>query len=290
MATKPLHLSLLFSLVVMPVWAGSSTSNQVDEAKSASSIELTNEFQSLLTPGKEVGWVTDAAKPRQGGQEGKEIFQVKGKEILVYEGASAEHHQPIAVFSTQQSFSEYVFEVDYRWTGPRYHPRIDADRDAGVLFHLEDKTPMKVWPPCVECQIGESAAGGPYVTGDLWVIGKHYRVQTPRRGGKYASVKDGGKLETVGAKPFVPSRTPITAVKPDLMEWNTIRIVVKANEYAIFQVNGKTVNEVVNIERRVDDQWTPLKAGRIGFQAEYAGLIYRDPRIRQILPDDAKPE
>lgn len=256
-------------------------------------IELTDTFQPMLAKdGTLKGWSVMAKptdKEHPGLQDASAIFTTRDDLIVTYAGAEPGSEQTVAALTFDQSFSEYVFEIDYCWLGARFKPRDNAPRDAGVLFHLYPDGPRKIWPACIECQIGESDLGGPFVSGDLWVVGEEHRVEMPQKDGKFAPLTEGSVLTKVGEKRNAKGLAGAAAREPGMEVWNTVRVIVKADQYAIFQINGQTVNEVYNIQRKVDEKWVPLTEGPISLQAEWAEMLYRNPRIRKILPTDAKP-
>lgn len=244
------------------------------------------EFVSLLKDGTLEGW--SLGQRDEGGADAmpaEEVFSVYGDVIHVYAGGKEGSGQRRAILTTDASFSAYVFEVDFCWLANRFDQRKSAERDAGILFHIPDG-PLKVWPSSVEMQIGESEPGGPYVTGDLWVLGADTRVRNARVGKTYKPDEVDGELAIVGAKPWDASRTTVGAAHAGTREWNTLRVVVDADRRAIFLVNGEKVNEVFLMEREIEDEWKPLKSGRIGLQAEWAEMLYRNPRIRAIKQSD----
>lgn len=190
----------------------------------------------------------------------KYLFKVKKNRIDVlfdWKGNEA----PFGLLTTIKKYSSYNLELEYKWGKRKFKPRLDAKRDAGILFHINDK--VAVWPKSLECQIQEND------TGDLWVI----------RGPKVTAVnKD--KLETVlnsaGEKKYLRS------VKYDNHEkegWNTVRVEVRANKWARFYVNGEIVNEIKNF---YDENGNTLENGFIGIQAEGAELSYRNIRIQEV--------
>lgn len=251
---------------------------------------LGSEFKPLLKAGTLGGW--SVGQREEGGADAmraEDIFSVYGDVIHVYAGGKEGSGQRRAILVTDAAFSAYVFEVDYCWLANRFDQRKTADRDAGVLFHIPDG-PLEVWPSSVEMQIGESSPGGPYVTGDLWVLGKDTRVRNARVDGQYNPGRGDGALDIVGAKPWDASRTSTGAAHAGARQWNTLRVVVDADRRAVFYVNGEKVNEVFMMEREIDGVWSPLVSGRIGLQAEWAEMLYRNPRVRQLNKSDLDPD
>ncbi|MGJ8640012.1 MAG: family 16 glycoside hydrolase [Opitutaceae bacterium] len=202
--------------------------------------------------------------------------------IHVYAQEEPGSKQPIDCLYTDVEFSHFVLKMEYRWLDPRFEPRLTHDRDAGLLFHLHGDL-TELWPNCVEMQLGESdvtKTKDRYATGDLWVIGKDIHVMNAR--GENDFYTPGSPLIPVGSdykydKSFIPEGNE----KPH-GEWNEITLTVRGGEGAIFELNGKEVNRVGSMSTIVDGQRVPLDHGRIGLQAEYAELQYRNIRIKEL--------
>lgn len=261
------------------------------EIPTSKTLELTDTFQPLFNGKDLTGWAANLGnRGNKHSQSIDEIFTANDGFIHVYAGATGGSKQFTATLVTEQAFSDYVFEIDYQWLGARFIPRHQADRDAGICFHVNSDF-SKVWPPSIECQIGESEIGGKYVTGDLWVLGKAIRCEAVQKNDRYAPLSQGGQITLTGDnKPYGNSMTSIKAEKAG--EWNTVRVIVQGGAYASFWVNDQLTNEIFNMQEKIDGQWVPLTQGRIALQAEFAEMYYRNPRIRKILPGDlaSKPD
>ncbi|MDB4374334.1 DUF1080 domain-containing protein, partial [Akkermansiaceae bacterium] len=69
-------------------------------------------------------------------------------------------------------------------------------------------------------------------------------------------------------------------------EWNEMEIQVHGSEKAVFILNGEVVHEITNfIQNDKDGKEIPLAMGRIGLQAEWAELMYRKIRIKELKPE-----
>jgi hypothetical protein len=227
------------------------------------------------------GWT--ASRGAGDGQTIDEIFQVTDGMIHVYKGAVQGSTQPIATLRTNDSYSSYVFHLQYMWGTVRFDERANTDRDAGILFHLFNNQ-NAVWPDAFELQMGSSNLGGEWISGDIFVIGSNARGQTSstQTGGNFvfAELADGGMVRAIGA-PTSYDRARANA-KLDMPGWNTIELTVRANMEAEYKVNGVVVNRVFNMEGNTGGMFQPLQSGPIALQAEYAELFYRDVRIREL--------
>ncbi len=196
------------------------------------------------------------------------LFVVANGEIHVYPTQPDQSEQPIANLVHDRKMSgKYTLHVEYKWGEKRYSDRKQTDRDAGILFHITGNA-SAVWPDSIEFQLGSSQVGGPWVSGDLYVLG----VPT------VAQVKnDAGQFVTIGEGPGCchPSPTKVHAEHAH-GEWNTVQVNVDGGAEAIFMLNGVEVNRVYNMT--YDN--APLTEGFISIQAEMAELFYRNIRYR----------
>ena len=225
------------------------------------------------------GWTSARSKGK--GDWGP--FSVNKKEgaIHVYQGAKQGSKQVSDCLVSTKEFNSFVLKLEYKWLESRFSPRANWDRDAGLLFHVHGDL-TKVWPLSLEMQIGESKGDKPdgkegkgrFHTGDLFVLGKELRTDTTREGKFY---KPGAKKQAGKSV-----RTALGVEKPK-GEWNEMEIRVTGSEKATFLLNGEVVLETFNFTQvNKAGERVPLAKGRIGLQAEWAELMYRNIRIKEL--------
>lgn len=221
------------------------------------------------------GWT--AAKSTGKDDWGNFSVNKKEKAIHVYAGKEDGSKQEDDCLITKTQFSHFILKLEYKWLENRFAPRVDWDRDAGLLFHVHDDL-KRVWPWCLEMQIGETPANYTeprrFHTGDLFVLGEHLRVKTPQTKGWYDS--DGNLTEVRHCN------TKLGVEKPK-GEWNEMEIRVYGSEKATFILNGEVVLEIFDFVQKAEDGTTSaLEKGHIGIQAEWAELLYRNIRIKEL--------
>ncbi|MEP2775049.1 MAG: DUF1080 domain-containing protein [Luteolibacter sp.] len=207
-------------------------------------------------------------------------FRIDEKEqaIHVYKGEEEGSKQSSDCLYTEKEYSRYVLKLEYKWVGKRFAPRADWDRDAGLLFHVHGDL-KRVWPLSMEMQIGETPGDSDkpmrdrFHTGDLFVLGKDLRCKTTKTGNFYDPE---GKLVEGKSCP-----TKLGVEKPR-GEWNEMEIVVDGAEKVTFKFNGEVVHEIQDLTQMVDGETVPLDKGRIALQAEWAELMYRNIRIKEV--------
>ncbi|MDB4740191.1 DUF1080 domain-containing protein [Akkermansiaceae bacterium] len=224
-----------------------------------------------------------SARALAGGESAYSVNEAE-KAIHVYAGKEADSKQETDCLNTKLEFSHFILKLEYKWLGKRFAPRADWDRDAGLLFHVHGDL-KKVWPMSLEMQIGESAgdkpgargSAGRFHSGDLFVLGKGLKVDTKGKDGHFHAE---GKKRTGKGFP-----TKLGKEKP-FGEWNEMEIQVHGSEKAVFILNSEVVHEITNfIQNDKDGKEIPLAMGRIGLQAEWAELMYRKIRIKELKPE-----
>ena len=226
------------------------------------------------------GWMAARSK----GEGDWANFSVNEAEqaIHAYAGQEAGSKQNTDCLVSTKQFSHYILKLEYKWLESRFAPRVDWDRDAGLLFHVHGDL-KKVWPLSLEMQIGESpkdkppgkGSKGRFHTGDLFVLGKELRTDTPIGEDKFY-LKD-GKTKTGRS-----IKTQLGSEKPK-GEWNEMEIHVHGSEKATFMLNGEVVFETFNFTQKNEaGEKSPLDKGHIGLQAEWAEILYRNLRIKEL--------
>ena len=242
--------------------------------------KLEEGFVSLFDGKTLDGWTS--AHSTGEGDWGPYSVNEEEKAIHVYAGCEANSKQTTDCLNTNKKYSHYILKLEYKWLENRFAPRTQFDRDAGLLFHVHGNL-KKVWPLSLEMQIGESpgdkprgkGAKGRFHTGDLFVLGRELRTDTPVKGKAYdkdGKVKTGRSVETRLGKE-----------KPK-GEWNEMEIHVHGSEKATFIFNGEVVLETFNFtqKKNKEAEKLPLSEGHIGLQAEWAELMYRNIRIKEL--------
>lgn len=249
-------------------------------ALATTSLFAEDDFKPLLNGTDLSGWKSIRAESDAG--KSSFSYNEESQSIHVYAGEEAGSEQPIDCLYTEEEYSHYVLKMEYRWLDKRFEPRLTHDRDGGLLFHVHGNL-NKIWPKCVEMQLGESdpeKVKDRYVTGDLWVIGKDIQVMNARDEKDFYSPEN--KLVPVGKdQGYDKSFIKVQNEKPH-GEWNEITLTIRGGQEAIYELNGKVVNRITDLSHEVDCIRSPLKSGRIGLQAEYAELEYRNIRVKEL--------
>ena len=168
-------------------------------------------------------------------------------------------------------------------------------RDAGVLYHVVGKD--GVWPRSVECQIQEGDVG------DIFTVNTRVTARVDPATTNLVSkvtTNEAGLVRTnqtmmpvflapeKGGIPLVQGvaggiRRVIRNPMNERDGWNQVEVVVRGDS-ATYIVNGKVNNRATKIEEMVNNQWVPLKKGKIVLQLEFAEVFYRNVEIKELEP------
>jgi len=170
----------------------------------------------------------------------EEIWSVSNGTIVV-QGKD----KPNGVMRTEQSYSNYTLEFEWRWT--------NGKGNSGCLIHCSTPRVMNVWPKSIEVQLASENAG------DFWQIGETIEVDEKQ----IVKNKDG----TISRRLL----NLTDGAEHPLGEWNTMRIIATGSVIEVF-VNGTPVQK----------GWdASVSEGAICFQAERADIQFRNIRIKE---------
>jgi hypothetical protein len=221
-----------------------------------------------------------AGKPLGLGRNERGIFTVileEGKPVLRVSG------EIYAALTTEEEFENYHLKLEFRWGERKWAPRLDRNRDSGILYHCVGKHGAfwNVFMRSLECQIQEEDCGSFYQVGGMLAMVPVDSVQRLNYQRKLKPVfKSDGEL-----REFAPGKNGIvlhsaSEEKPN-GEWNTIEVMAVGDQ-AVHIVNGKVVMGLQQVRQETGDGVIPLKRGRIQIQSEGAELFYRQILIRAI--------
>jgi hypothetical protein len=228
------------------------------------------------------------------------LVQVHDGMIHMYKDAQEGSKQPAGYVSTEKEYSDYHLRFQYKWGEKRFGGRVNAKRDAGIIYHVFG--PDAVWPSGVECQVQEGDVG------DIFTVNTRLRttvdaestnivavILTNATGAiitnkvvrpQFLEAKDGGIPFTQGV-----SNSIRRVVRSQMLEqdgWNTVEVIVRGAD-AVHIVNGKVNNRANAMQRFVNGEWVPLTSGRIIFQLEFGEVLYRNIEIKPLRKESPGP-
>ena len=183
--------------------------------------------------------------------------------------------------STQEEFSNYQLQLQFKWGESKFAPRDKDKRDSGLLYHAtgEHGKDWHFWMRSLEMQIQEGDCG------DYWGlagVGVNIRATKNAAGdyhynpaAKALAFSQQGELGR-----HVKKISNGNSEKPN-GEWNTIDLYVFGDS-SIHVVNGVVKLATSNAHIPNDHKITPLTKGKIQIQSEGAELYYKNIRIKKI--------
>jgi hypothetical protein len=181
--------------------------------------------------------------------------------------------------STQQEFTNYHLSLEFKWGKSKWHPKRDAKRDSGLLYHAvgPHAADWLFWMRSQEFQIQEGDCG------DYWGCGGAF-ADVP------AKKTEGNKFIYAAGSPLLTFRhngpNGRNCIKnPDAEkptgEWNTIDLYC-FGDTSVHMVNGKVVMVLYNLREPEGSGDKSLTKGKIQLQSEGAEVFYRNLEVEQI--------
>lgn len=221
------------------------------------------------------------------------LVQIHDGLIHMYKDAPQGSQQPNGYIVSEREYANYHLRLEYKWGLKKFIPKLNAKRDAGLLYHVVGKD--GVWPRSVECQIQEGDVG------DIFTVNTRLTALVDQGTTNFISkvvTNDAGVLQTnrtiqpvfleaeQSGITFVRGvANGITRVIRNPMNehdgWNTVEVIVRGNN-ATYVVNAKVNNKAANIQEMVNNQWVPLARGRLALQLEGAEVFYRNIEIKDL--------
>lgn len=255
----------------------------------ASTSALAGEWKSLFN-GKDLsGWETYVSfqpetnaynlvsrhKPRGVNNDPKKVFSV-------VDGLLRVSGEEWGGLTTLEEFENFHLQFDVKWGEKKWHPRLDARRDSGVLYFAVGPhgAQSSHWMRSHEFQVQEGDSGD-YHSLDGVIIDVH------------AGDANEGDWKFYAYDPKAPLRKDIAArvLKLGLYEkpsgeWDTMEIITDGKTL-IHKVNGHEVFRGFNsrekvTDKKLGDKYVPLTRGKLQIQSEGAEVFYRNIRIKTL--------
>jgi hypothetical protein len=276
-----------FGLLITALTFTSCSSTGVETAKDEG-------FRPLFN-GKDLsGWYIISGKGKKN-EDPDRLVQVHNGVIHMYKDAEEGSKQPFGYIVTEEEFSDYHLRFQYKWGNKKFIPKLDAKKDAGLLYHVIG--PDGVWPKSVECQIQEGDTGDIFTvftrvttTADPSTTNGVTKVMTNSAGvvltnftsqPRFLSAAKGGVEVVQGTWGGI--RRVVRSEDYEVDGWNTVEVIVRGAT-SVHIINGKTNNATSNMEHMVNREWVPLTKGKILLQKEGAEVFYRNIELKSLVP------
>jgi hypothetical protein len=184
---------------------------------------------------------------------------------------------------TKQEFENYDLKLKYKWGTKKWIPRINEDKDSGLLYHSQGKCGVDYWRTWMlsqEFQIVEKS------TGDYW---SQSTSQADIKATKSTNYRfdPNGKLLTFGSGLAIGNFCQASENMEKVGDWNEIELITVGDK-SLHIVNGKVVNVLLNSKFKENGILKPLVKGKLQIQSEAAEVYYKDILIRPISKIPAK--
>ncbi len=179
-------------------------------------------------------------------------------------------------------YSNYHFQLKFKWGDKKWTPRKDLLKDSGILYHSIGSPGVEHWRSWMLSQEFQIMEGH---TGDFWkqaTSAIDIRAYTPEfimnpmahESQPFLSVGEGEENE------FYCLRSTNNENKHG--EWNTLDLIC-FNGKSLHIVNGEVVMILKN-SRYINEEGesVPLIKGKIQLQSEAAEIFYKDIKIRDL--------
>jgi hypothetical protein len=184
---------------------------------------------------------------------------------------------------TKQDFANYHLKLKIKWGDKKYSPRLNEDKDSGILYHSQGKCGVEYWRTWMlsqEFQVTEKGMG------DYWSQASSRSDVKARKDGNNYYFDNNGTLLAFGGGTgngnFCHAGTD-AEIKGG---WNELELITYGDK-SIRIVNGQVVMALSNSHYMVNGEAKPLISGKIQIQSEAAEVYYKDIMIKKI---DKMPE
>jgi hypothetical protein len=183
---------------------------------------------------------------------------------------------------TRASFSNYHFRAWTRWGEKKWVPRLDENKDSGILYHSVGDFGVDYWKSWALSQEFQIIEHG---------MGEYWRQATSA-----FDIRVGPKEKSPDRSPDAPKWNPAApwqafegpvnhALAGSDEErpgaWNQVELVCYGAN-CVHIVNGKVVMALANSRYQQDGKSVPLTGGKLQIQSEAAEVFYKDMEIRPI--------
>src|ERR1700712_3791399 len=179
---------------------------------------------------------------------------------------------------TKQDFGNYDLKLKVKWGDKKYEPRINEDKDSGVLYHSQGECGVEYWRTWMLSQEFQVTEAG---MGDYWSQASSRSDVKAVKKGKDYFFDNSGTLTAFGSGTGNGGFCHAGVDAENKGGWNDLELITYGDK-AIRIVNGKVVMALSNSRYMVNNEAKPLVKGKIQIQSEAAEVFYKDIKIKQI--------
>ena len=184
---------------------------------------------------------------------------------------------------TKEDFGNYDLKLKVKWGDKKWVPRLNEDKDSGVLYHGQGEPGVEYWRTWMLSQEFQVTERG---MGDYWSQASSRSDIRARKDGTNYYFDNNGPLTAFGSGTGNGGFCHAGVDAENKGGWNDLELITYGDK-AIRIVNGVVVMALSNSRYMINGVDKPLINGKIQLQCESAEVFYKDIMIRQI---DGMPE
>ena len=182
---------------------------------------------------------------------------------------------------TKKEYENYHLKLQYKWGSKKWIPRLNEDKDSGILYHSTGECGVDYWRSWMlsqEFQLIEKS------TGDYWCIANSQIdiKALPIKGKDTFIYNTKGTKTTFGISSANGNFCQANGnyEKPG-GEWNTVELICFGNK-SLHIINGKVAMALSGSRYLEGKTAKPLTKGKIQLQSEAAEVFFKDIQIKSI--------
>lgn len=179
---------------------------------------------------------------------------------------------------TKQEFKNYDLKLKIKWGDKKWEPRLNEDKDSGLLYHSIGECGVEYWRTWMLSQEYQITEGG---MGDYWSQASSRSDIKARKDGKNYFFDKNGTLMAFGTGTGNGNFCHAGMDAELKGGWNDIELITYGDK-SIRIVNGKVVMALSNSRYMVGNEEKPLVKGKLQLQCEAAEVYYKDIMIKPI--------
>ena len=206
--------------------------------------------------------------------EGNEfsVIELNGEQVLKIGG------DIYGCLFTKEDFGNYDLKLKVKWGDKKWVPRLNEDKDSGLLYHSQGECGVDYWRTWMLSQEFQVTEGG---MGDYWSQASSQSDVKARKDGKNYYFDNNGTLMPFGSGTPNGNFCHAGSDVENKGDWNDIELITYGDK-SIRVVNGHVVMALSN-SRFIDNGISkPLVKGKLQLQCEAAEVYYKDILIKKI--------
>ncbi|HTE01825.1 MAG TPA: DUF1080 domain-containing protein [Mucilaginibacter sp.] len=179
---------------------------------------------------------------------------------------------------TKQEFGNYHLKLKVKWGTHKYVPRVNEDKDSGVLYHSIGECGVEYWRTWMLSQEFQVTERG---MGDYWTQASSRSDVKAVKKGKDYFFDNNGTLTPFGGGTGNGGFCHAGVDAENKDGWNDLELITYGDK-SIRIVNGQVVMALSNSRYLLNGEEKPLVKGKIQIQSEAAEVFYKDIKIKAI--------